>query len=562
MKSTIITWWIFCLCLFVSFSALAWVTVAVTELEKADKASREEAELEERIRLALWRMDSVASSMVSMIQWNNQDTAATPNALTQFVIDQNSQVYLTDNAVVNKLKQQVSAESVWQNYVKSNDANQSDGGNTSISPGILSSDPPIQQQNNKPNEQQTNQEENPINPINPKNWGNKYVTGSKRKQQGKALQEFNQRVKQQADSYGNNRQLEQAELQINGIVTPFLANDQLMLACSVGPKGQEQLRGFLMDWPTIKKQLEESCADILPEAQLLPLVDENIFERRLASLPVTLVPGNIPSEEPIEEGLSRRMWILALAWVATLMAFGASGFLLHGANSLSKRRSTFVSAVTHELRTPLTTFRMYTDLLLTGKLNEEKTDKYLHTLSHETDRLTHMVENVLAFSRLEKTSAKDMNEEFTAGSVLKRCEKNLLDRCQRDGMLLEINFPEALTDKKILGDPAAVEHILFNLVDNACKYASSAENKTLTLDFAETRNKLSLTLRDHGPGISQPQNLFKPFSKSVQAAAQSKPGIGLGLALCRQFAREMGGDLKYRPAENGGAQFILDLKLS
>ncbi len=73
---------------------------------------------------------------------------------------------------------------------------------------------------------------------------------------------------------------------------------------------------------------------------------------------------------------------------------------------LSERRRIFVSAVTHELRTPLTTFRLYTDMLADGMVSgEEKRRSYLERLRGEAQRLSHLVENVLFYARLESGRA-------------------------------------------------------------------------------------------------------------------------------------------------------------
>ena len=79
----------------------------------------------------------------------------------------------------------------------------------------------------------------------------------------------------------------------------------------------------------------------------------------------------------------------------------AVGFLLMGAISLSQRRAAFISSVTHELRTPLTTFRMYTEMLVEGMASDPaKQSQYHRTLYRESDRLVHLVENVLSYARL------------------------------------------------------------------------------------------------------------------------------------------------------------------
>jgi signal transduction histidine kinase len=110
-------------------------------------------------------------------------------------------------------------------------------------------------------------------------------------------------------------------------------------------------------------------------------------------------------------------------------------------------------------------------------------------------------------------------------------------------------------------DLSVVDQILSNLVDNAVKYAGGAPDRRIHLELAPAGRWLKLTVRDHGPGLPPKviRKLFRPFSKSAHDAAQSAPGVGLGLALSRRLARSFGGDL--RLDENGplGASFSLTI---
>jgi signal transduction histidine kinase len=110
---------------------------------------------------------------------------------------------------------------------------------------------------------------------------------------------------------------------------------------------------------------------------------------------------------------------------------------------------------------------------------------------------------------------------------------------------------------------AAVEQILFNLVDNACKYASGAQHKNIDVTVGIEGGAAAISVRDYGPGPSAAdrRRLFRPFSKSAQEAAHSAPGIGLGLALSRRMARDMGGDLLYNDRNCEGACFVLKLPM-
>jgi len=253
---------------------------------------------------------------------------------------------------------------------------------------------------------------------------------------------------------------------------------------------------------------------------------------------------------------------LLVAWACALLAVGAVGLLLMGALSLSERRGAFVSAVTHELRTPLTTLRMYTEMLANGMVpDESKRQHYLETLHGEADRLGHLVENVLAYARLERGSAKGRIETITAGDLLDGVRGVLDQRVAQAGLELETVASDEALSVPVRADVTAVEQILFNLVDNACKYALSAEGKKIVLHAVSSKVDVAIGVRDHGPGVApgESRKLFKPFRKSARDAANSAPGVGLGLALSRRLARMMGGDLRLEEKVTDGACFVLTL---
>jgi signal transduction histidine kinase len=246
------------------------------------------------------------------------------------------------------------------------------------------------------------------------------------------------------------------------------------------------------------------------------------------------------------------------------LAGAAVGVLLFGALSLSERRGAFVGAVTHELRTPLTTFRMYTEMLTGGMVSDEAQRKqYYATLHAEAERLGHLVENVLAYARLEKNSVAGRLETLSAAALLEKASARMKERLTQAG--LELVMPDAQAqaalEASVRADPGAVEQVLFNLADNAAKYAVKAEDKRVQVDVNTAGRSVEISVSDHGPGIgaAMRRKLFQPFSKSAQEAAVTAPGVGLGLALCRRLARQMGGELSYAPGEAGGARFTLSL---
>jgi len=317
--------------------------------------------------------------------------------------------------------------------------------------------------------------------------------------------------------------------------------------------------------------LQQEVADLFPRLDLLPVIDASQAApgRLLATLPVQL---SLPAAERAAAtggtatsatGVSAIRISLVIAWCCLLLGGVASALTLRSILALSERRAAFVSAVTHELRSPLTTFRMYAEMLAEGMVRDAAQRKtYLETLRVEADRLSHLVENVLQYARLERGRNGRRCAPIALERLVQQTTERLPQRASQAGMLLQETAPPA-AQPIVWTDPAAVEQILFNLVDNACKYAAAARDRRIHIQWSLGNGTVQVRIADHGPGIAPEQlaKLFQPFSKTDQEAAQSAPGIGLGLALCRRLAQDIGGRLTYTPDPDSGAVFLLELPL-
>src|SRR6185436_8021390 len=216
--------------------------------------------------------------------------------------------------------------------------------------------------------------------------------------------------------------------------------------------------------------------------ELLPVLSGNSDPgaRLLAAIPARLITG--PASLPPLPAWSPIRTALVVAWLCVVLAALAVAMLLHGTLSLSERRAAFVSAVTHELRTPLTTFKMYSEMLATGMVPDASRREYLSTLCAEANRLNHLVENVLAYARLERGSARERTERLTVRELVDRVKPRLAQRAVQAGMTLQEDLDERALDTSVQVDVSVVEQILFNLVDNACKYANGAAEKVIHLE--------------------------------------------------------------------------------
>ena len=346
-----------------------------------------------------------------------------------------------------------------------------------------------------------------------------------------------------------------------GPMTVFWLNGHLFLARLMRTSRNELAQGCLLDWDELKHSMREQISDLLPEAELVPIpIGESGDDLSLATVPARLIPGRtvLPDQPP----WSPMQVSLMMAWCWLLLSAAAIGALLFGVVRLSERRAAFVSAVTHELRTPLTTFQLSSDLLANRQtLTDEKQTRYVETLRVEAERLGHLVENVLSWSRLDQSADTELIEQVAWSELLSRIEPSLDDCAGQAGMTLETDRLRKRSEIRFCGNRTAVERILFNLIDNACKYAKHADDKRIHLELEAFHSEVKIRVRDHGPDIPAEIRsiLFEPFTKSATDAARSEAGVGLGLSLCRRLARNMNGDLILQDSSPAGVTFQLRL---
>jgi len=337
---------------------------------------------------------------------------------------------------------------------------------------------------------------------------------------------------------------------------------ELLLERTVTIEGRPTIQGFWVDWMALRARLLAVTADLLPSADLRPLTGVGAGvpnPLRLASIPVLLSAGSTPAV--VVDWSTPAHATLAVTWLAVLAAIIAIGLVLRASMELSDRRGRFVSAVTHELRTPLTTFCLYTEMLADGMVPEgAKRQEYLATLKGESRRLAGIVENVLDFARLGGIMRPAHHEPVPAAALLNQVLPALKRRAAIGGMTLRTAI-ESGADRLVAADPATLERILLNLVDNACKYAGQAADRSIVITLAGNHGGVDIRVRDHGPGVprGETRRIFLPFHRAHRDANGPQSGLGLGLALSRGLAQSLGGELTLIRDHPAGAEFTLRL---
>lgn len=342
----------------------------------------------------------------------------------------------------------------------------------------------------------------------------------------------------------------------------------LQLARRIQGPGGASHESYGLEWSELSELLLAEVTDLFPTAKLEPIEPSDPplvgAERaqRLAALPARLV---VPPSRPAEDLPRAYAWTLAGAWVALVFALAVGAFALRASYAYGDKHRRFTHAVTHELRTPLTTFRMYSEMLARGMVSPESQREYHATLEAESSRLARLVDNVLRYARLDDGKHGPPRTTLGASDLVERCLPELARACANAGARLEVeDLVEG--DVQVTTDAEAVLQILSNLVENACKYGRPVsadeieEPCTITLRAAACDGALTLDVCDGGAGIpaAERERIFEPFDRGGRDSSDAAPGVGLGLALSRALAHELGGELALLPAARG-AVFRLTL---
>lgn len=228
--------------------------------------------------------------------------------------------------------------------------------------------------------------------------------------------------------------------------------------------------------------------------------------------------------------------------------------------SAEKRRSEFISNISHELRTPMTTIGGFADGILDGTIPPESQEKYLTAIRDETHRLSRLVRNMLEVSRARSAAAdpsKRVNFDITELTM-----QTMLSFEAR-ATQKDLDVDPQLPDESIIvhADRDAITRVIYNLIDNAVKFADVGS--CITIKLYKENGKAYIAVRDQGETIPAEDlpYIFDRFHKSDRSRSVDKDGVGLGLYLVKSIINEHDEDIAVR-SENGMTEFVFTLSLA
>lgn len=226
------------------------------------------------------------------------------------------------------------------------------------------------------------------------------------------------------------------------------------------------------------------------------------------------------------------------------------------AEAADREKSQFLGVAIHELRTPLTSFRLMVQNAMKGfSVGKSVTGETLERIARQTERLALLVNDLLDVSRLDKGFIAHRPEKIDLNQLVAECVETFKSLELRHPLSFE--RPAQVT--QVDADPARIQQVVSNLLENAHKYSPPASPIEVRVDRA-TQEFVRVSVSNQGPGIpaEEQARLFTPFFR-IKSGGTDRAGLGLGLFICRKIIELHGGSIGVRSEPGRGSTFYFDI---
>ncbi len=269
--------------------------------------------------------------------------------------------------------------------------------------------------------------------------------------------------------------------------------------------------------------------------------------------------GKDPLATSSEKRIAVYFWIAFLVIVGIVLLVLLITYVLFRQVKLNRLKNDFVATVSHELKTPLAAIRLFVDTLLEGRSrNEQQTREYLELISKENIRLTHLIDNFLNFSRMERKKYVLQFEETETEEIVRQALENIKDRYETNGCItVEVadDLPPVMVDRD------AMISVILNLLDNAVKY--SGEQKQIIVRLFTAGSHVVIQIADNGLGMMHrdSKKIFDRFYRVEQQLSRHTEGCGLGLSIVKFIVNAHDGLVDVKSELGKGSVFTVRLPL-
>jgi len=291
-------------------------------------------------------------------------------------------------------------------------------------------------------------------------------------------------------------------------------------------------------------------------------------------IPVTAaLPPHLPSWTlvffPIEKGLmssflqtSGGIYFYIFIIILIILSLGLI-FILHTVRTeikLSKMKSNFMSTVSHEFKSPLASIRQMSEMLEQNRVPDPARKQYYYSaILQQSERLTHLIENILDFSRMEENQKIFRFEKDDIVRLVEDVVQYFQNLMEGKGFTIELKCTDQIPEFEF--DSEAMEQVLHNLMDNACKF--SGEAKKVHVKIKRHQKQVSISIRDYGIGIlnEDQDKIFNRFYRAGDSLTQNVKGSGIGLTIVKQIIEAHKGQIKVESTPGNGSIFTITVPL-
>ena len=281
-----------------------------------------------------------------------------------------------------------------------------------------------------------------------------------------------------------------------------------------------------------------------------------------AQLPGWRVTLSTADDDTFQSATNRRitvyLWIGMLVIATTTVLAVLIARAIRRQSQLTKLKNDLVATISHELKTPLASMRLLVDTLLDApNWNEDQVREYLELISKENTRLSRLIDNFLAFSRIERNKYTFDFSKLSVADIIQESVESVQERFQSPDCQFDVHVDVELP--AVMGDRDALVTVVLNLLDNAYKY--SGENKAIVLNAFADQDQICIEVRDNGVGLSprDTKRIFKRFYQADQRLSRTGGGCGLGLSIVQYIVDAHRGSIHVVSEPGAGSRFVVRL---
>lgn len=200
------------------------------------------------------------------------------------------------------------------------------------------------------------------------------------------------------------------------------------------------------------------------------------------------------------------------------------------------------------------------EMLVRGRVpSPERQQKYYNTILQQSERLSHLIDNILDFSKMEEGQKIFRFEKADIIPVIKDIVESFQKHTADEGFHISLSIPEPLPD--VVFDREAIEQVMHNLLDNACKY--SGESRNIEVHLLPKGSKILISVRDNGVGIRKEDQdkIFSRFYRAGEELTQTVKGSGIGLTIVKQIVEAHQGEITVESSPGKGSKFTIRIPL-